>query len=246
MPFARRALGNAAPRANKKKERKRKGRTHRYSIGWKGRTEQSWGWSRTCFFLLLVLRFVCVRVDVLCPFFSRRKRKKRRQNNGLGYLLFSHPKHRRGPNSRGEGLAPHKATPSKYPEWPRERERRRRRRRKRERKRSRAPRLFLLRTTIVDREKFLLLLCFSRHVERERDEPKRALLRPRWLSRGGEKDHFERVRVAERALVAETNARGTSGTFEVRHHARFVRRSGGFTANWIHVRTRGYFQMVAK
>ena len=104
--------------------------------------------------------------------------------------------------------------------------------------------------TIVDRENFLLLsssfVCFSSHVERERDEPKRALLRPRWLSRGGEKDHFERVRVAERALVAETNARGTSGTFEVRHHARFVRRSSGFTANRIHVRTRGYFQMVAK
>ena len=101
MPFARRALGNATPRANKKKERKRKGRTHRYSIGWKGRTEQSWGWSRTCFFLLLVSRFVCfLRVDVLCPFFSPLKEKEgENQNNGLGYLLFSHPKHRRGPNS---------------------------------------------------------------------------------------------------------------------------------------------------
>ena len=97
----------------------------------------------------------------------------------------------------------------------------------------------------LDRERFFFF-CATRHVERERDEPKRTLLRPRWLSRGGEKDHFERVRVAERALVPETNARGTSGTFEVRHHARFVRRSGGFTANWIHVRTRGYFQMVAK
>ena len=119
MPFARRALGNATPRANKKKERKRKGRTHRYSIGWKGRTEQSWGWSRTCFFLLLVSRFVCfLRVDVLCPFFSPLKEKEgENQNNGLGYLLFSHPKHRRGPNSGEEKVLHrtkrrHRNTPS--------------------------------------------------------------------------------------------------------------------------------------
>ena len=75
--FARRALfGNAAPRhANKKKERKRKGRTHRYSIGWKGRTEQSWGWSRTCFFSS---SFCCVRVKMCeVPFFLFRRKKEK-------------------------------------------------------------------------------------------------------------------------------------------------------------------------
>ena len=75
--LARRAhFGNAAPRhANKKKERKRKGRTHRYSIGWKGRTEQSWGWSRTCFFSS---SFCCVRVKMCeVPFFLFRRKKEK-------------------------------------------------------------------------------------------------------------------------------------------------------------------------
>ena len=92
MPFARRALGNAAPRANKKKERKRKGRTHRYSIGWKGRTEQSWGWSRTCFFSS---SFCCVRVKMCKVPFSLSKEKgkeKRILEDKRGFRVSLHPK----------------------------------------------------------------------------------------------------------------------------------------------------------
>ena len=87
--FARRALfGNAAPRhANKKKERKRKGRTHRYSIGWKGRTEQSWGWSRTCFFSS---SFCCVRVKMCeVPFFSFEGKRKSEATTKKGFKVSS-------------------------------------------------------------------------------------------------------------------------------------------------------------
>ena len=177
---------------------------------------------------------------------------KRRHKKDLRFLRFSHPKHGHGFLRRGDLSV--RSAQSDAIERPRVAKREGKKKKKKKKKKARtetvprAASLSASNKTIVDRENFLSssFVCFSRHVERERDEPKRALLRPRWLSRGGEKDHFERVRVAERALVAETNARGTSGTFEVRHHARFVRRSSGFTANRIHVRTRGYFQMVAK
>tara|TARA_B100000401_G_scaffold39921_1_gene23548 strand:+ start:242 stop:826 length:585 start_codon:yes stop_codon:yes gene_type:complete len=190
-------------------------------------------------------------------FFSFEGKRKSEATTKKGFKVssISHPKHGRGDSNKGEEtcLVPLTAQ-SDAIERPRVAKREGKKKKKKKKKKAqtetvpRAASLSASNKTIVDRENFLSssFVCFSRHVERERDEPKRALLRPRWLSRGGEKDHFERVRVAERALVAETNARGTSGTFEVRHHARFVRRSSGFTANRIHVRTRGYFQMVAK
>ena len=92
---------------------------------------------------------------------------KRRQKKGLRFLRFHTLNMDGGILIKERRLVLsrllHKATPSKDPEWPRERERRRRRRRrrKRERKRSRAPRLFLLRTKRlwIARTFFLLLLC---------------------------------------------------------------------------------------
>ena len=102
-------------------------------------------------------------------FFSFEGKRKSEATTKKGFKVssISHPKHRRGDSiRRGDFVLSrflHKATPSKDPEWPRERERRRRRRRrrKRERKRSRAPRLFLLRTKRlwIARTFFLLLLC---------------------------------------------------------------------------------------
>jgi hypothetical protein len=85
---------------------------------------------------------------------------------------------------------------------------------------------------------------------KQRRQPKRAILRPRRFSRGRQEDNFERFRVPERRVVVlETTSnalRGTAGAFEVRHHARFVRRSGGFVANRVHVRTRGDIEMAEK
>ena len=163
-----RSLGTRR-RVTRTKKRRGRGRVERTGTRSAGKEERSSrGDGRGHVFFLL--RFVaCASRCVKSLFFSFEGKRKSEATTKKGFKVssISHPKHRRGDSiRRGDFVLSrflHKATPSKDPEWPRERERRRRRRRrrKRERKRSRAPRLFLLRTKRlwIARTFFLLLLC---------------------------------------------------------------------------------------
>ena len=163
-----RSLGTRR-RVTRTKKRRGRGRVERTGTRSAGKEERSSrGDGRGHVFFLL--RFVaCASRCVKSLFFSFEGKRKSEATTKKGFKVssISHPKHGRGDSiRRGDFVLSrflHKATPSKDPEWPRERERRRRRRRrrKRERKRSRAPRLFLLRTKRlwIARTFFLLLLC---------------------------------------------------------------------------------------
>ena len=139
-----RSLGTRR-RVTRTKKRRGRGRVERTGTRSAGKEERSSrGDGRGHVFFLL--RFVaCASRCVKSLFFSFEGKRKSEATTKKGFKVssISHPKHRRGDSiRRGDFVLSrflHKATPSKDPEWPRERERRRRRRRRRKRERRNRP-----------------------------------------------------------------------------------------------------------
>ena len=117
-------------------------------------------------------------------FFSFEGKRKSEATTKKGFKVssISHPKHRRGDSiRRGDFVLSrflHKATPSKDPEWP-ERGKEEEEEEEEESANGNGPARrvsFCFEQNVVDRENFLSssFVCFSRHVERERDEKTRS------------------------------------------------------------------------